>query len=135
MLKFFLVRGFQGEELILLTRLSLHGHGAARLHAEVLELVAAWDPADPARRLHGLNATKTAMALAELETSPRECLPVVDEAIQCQLRKTRSTRDKRLARIKQNLELAPAAIPYTFAVATAPRAEPVGAIVLWPLDP
>jgi hypothetical protein len=83
MLKFFLVPGFQGEELILLARLSLHGHGAARLHAEVLELVAAWDPADPALRLHGLNATKTAMALAELETSLRECLPVVDEAMLC----------------------------------------------------
>ena len=51
----FLVRGFQGEalsraaviathdntaKLILLARLSLYGHGAARLHDEVLELVA-----------------------------------------------------------------------------------------------
>ena len=33
----------------------------------VLELVAEWDPADPARRLRVLNATKTDMALADLK--------------------------------------------------------------------
>ena len=97
----FLVRGFQSEDLsraaviathddtaklILLARLSLYGHGAARLHDEVLELVAEWDPADPTRRLRVLNATKTDMALADLETSLRERLPAVDEAIQHQLR-------------------------------------------------
>jgi hypothetical protein len=81
----FLVRGFQGEELsraaviathddtaklILLARMSLYGHGAARLHDEVLELVAEWDPAAPARRLRVLNATKTDMALAEPGNQP-----------------------------------------------------------------
>ena len=223
----FLVRGFQGEELsraaviathddtaklILLARLSLYGHGAARLHDEVLELVAEWDPADPARRLRVLNATKTDLALADLETSLRERLPAVDEAIQRQLRAglpadvaqlkdrleslaadraerargllskraeeeansfvkvlqeqrerilrtrtrhdnefeqlafgfadhelrqlrdNRSYWDKRLARIERDLELEPAAIRRTFAVATAPRIEPAGAIVLWPLE-
>jgi hypothetical protein len=57
------------------------GHGAARLHDEVLELVAEWDPADPARRLRVLNATQTDLALADLEISLRERLPAVDEAI------------------------------------------------------
>ena len=223
----FLVRGFQGEELsraaviathddtaklILLARLSLYGHGAARLHDEVLELVAEWDPADPARRLRVLNATKTDLALADLETSLRERLPAVENTIQQQLRaalpadvaqlkdrleslaseraerargqlgkraedeanafvkvlqeqrerilKTRSKHDsefeqlafgfadhelrqlrdnrtywdKRLARIERDLELEPAAIRRTFEVATAPRIEPAGAIVLWPLE-
>jgi hypothetical protein len=223
----FLVRGFQGEELsraaviathddtaklILLARLSLYGHGAARLHDEVLELVAEWDPADPTRRLRVLNATKTDMALADLETSLRERLPSVDEAIQQQLRaqlpndvaqlkdrleglaadraerakaqlgkraedeanafvkvlqeqrerilKTRTKHDsefeqlafgfadqelrqlrdnrsywdKRLTRIERDLELEPAVIRRTFEVATAPRIEPAGAIVLWPLQ-
>jgi hypothetical protein len=223
----FLVRGFQGEELsraaviathddtaklILLARLSLYGHGAARLHDEVLELVAEWDPADPTRRLRVLNATKTDMALADLETSLRERLPAVEETIQHQLRvalpadvaqlkdrleslaadraerakgqlskraddeanafvkvleeqrerilKTRTKHDsefeqlafgfadhelrqlrdnrsywdKRLARIERDLELEPAVIRRTFEVATAPRIEPAGAIVLWPLQ-
>jgi hypothetical protein len=223
----FLVRGFQGEELsraaviathddtaklILLARMSLYGHGAARLHDEVLELVAEWDPADPARRLRVLNATKTDMALADLETSLRERLPALDDAIQHQLRaglpadvaqlkdrlealaadraerakgqlskraddeanafvkvlqeqrerilKTRTKHDsdfdqlafgfadhelrqlrdnrsywdKRLTRIERDLELEPAAIRRTFEVATAPRIEPAGAIVLWPLE-
>jgi hypothetical protein len=97
----FLARGFQGEELsraaviathddtaklILLARLSLYGHGAARLHDEVLELVAEWDPADPSRRLRVLNATKSDLALADLETNLRERLPAVEDAIQRQLR-------------------------------------------------
>lgn len=50
------------------------------------ELVAEWDPADPTRRLRVLNSTKTDMALADLETSLRESMPAVDEAIQHQLR-------------------------------------------------
>jgi hypothetical protein len=182
------------------------------LHDEVLELVAEWDPADPARRLRVLNATKTDMALADLETSLRERLPTVDEALKRQLRtqlpadvaqlkdrleavaaeraerakgqlgkraedeanafvkvlqeqrerilKTRTKHDsefeqlafgfadhelrqlrdnrsywdKRLGRIERDLELEPDAIRRTFEVATAPRIEPAGAIVLWPLQ-
>jgi hypothetical protein len=129
----------------------------------LLEPVAEWDPADPARRLRVLNATKTDMALADLETSLRERLPAVDEAIKQpraglpadvaqlkdrlealaaeradhelrQLRDNRSYWDKRLARIERDLELEPAAIRRTFEVATAPRIEPAGAIVLWPLE-
>jgi hypothetical protein len=52
-----------------------------------------------------------------------------------QLRENRSHWDKRLARIARDLELEPAAIRSTFAVATAPRIKPAGAIVLWPLQP
>jgi len=51
-----------------------------------------------------------------------------------QLRDNRSYWDKRLARIERDLELEPAAIRRTFEVATAPRIEPAGAIVLWPLE-
>ena len=62
----FLVRGFQTNNLskaavlatnddtakiILLARLSLYGHGATRLHDEMVEMVAEWDPIDPNRRL------------------------------------------------------------------------------------
>jgi superfamily II DNA/RNA helicase len=97
----FLVRGFQTDELsraavistaddtaklILLARLSLYGHGAARLHDEVIELVAEWDPADPARRLRVLNATKTDMALADLKASLQQRLPSASSAAQQQLR-------------------------------------------------
>ena len=231
----FLVRGFQTDELsraavltttddtaklVLLARLSLYGHGAARLHDEVIELVAEWDPmdrdpADPARRLRVLNATKTDMALADLETSLQQRLPAASPEVQQQLRlglpadvaqlkqrlealageraakaqqllgqraeaeaaafvkvleeqrerilKTRSKYDseadqlafsfatdeqaqlrqlrdnrnhweKRLARIDRDLELEPAAIRRSFAVSTAPRIEPAGAIYLWPLE-
>lgn len=49
-----------------------------------------------------------------------------------QLRDNRSYWDRRLARIERDLELEPAAIRRTFEVATAPRIEPAGAIVLWP---
>ncbi len=45
-----------------------------------------------------------------------------------QLRDNRSYWDRRLARIERDL----AAIRRTFEVATAPRIEPAGAIVLWP---
>jgi hypothetical protein len=51
-----------------------------------------------------------------------------------QLRDNRSYWDKRLARIERDLELEPAVIRRTFEVATAPRIEPAGAIVLWPLQ-
>jgi hypothetical protein len=51
-----------------------------------------------------------------------------------QLRDNRSYWDKRLTRIERDLELEPAAIRRTFEVATAPRIEPAGAIVLWPLQ-
>ena len=51
-----------------------------------------------------------------------------------QLRDNRSYWDKRLARIERDLELEPAAIRRTFEVATAPRIEPAGVIVLWPLE-
>ena len=51
-----------------------------------------------------------------------------------QLRDNRSYWDKRLARIERDLELEPAAIRRTFEVATAPRIEPAGAIVLWHLE-
>jgi hypothetical protein len=97
----FLVRGFQTDELsraavlttaddtaklILLPRLSLYGHGASRLHDEVIELVAEWDPADPARRLRVLNTTKTDLALADLEASLQQQLPPASPAVQQQLR-------------------------------------------------
>ena len=36
--------------------------------------------------------------------------------------------------LERDLELEPAAIRRTFEVATAPRIEPAGAIVLWPLQ-
>jgi len=226
----FLVRGFQTDELsraavlstaddtaklILLARLSLYGHGAARLHDEVIELVAEWDPADPARRLRVLNTTKTDMALADLEVSLQQRLPPASPAVQQQLRlglpadvtqlkqrlealaceraakaqqllgqraeaeaaafvkvleeqrerilktlskydseadqlafsfaideqaQLRQLRDnrnhweKRLARIDRDLELEPAAIRRSFAVSTAPRIAPAGAIYLWPLE-
>jgi hypothetical protein len=51
-----------------------------------------------------------------------------------QLRDNRSYWDKRLTRIERDLELEPAVIRRTFEVATAPRIEPAGAIVLWPLE-
>ena len=51
-----------------------------------------------------------------------------------QLRDNRSYWDRRLARIERDLELEPSAIRRTFEVATAPRIEPAGAIVLWPLQ-
>ena len=75
----FLMRGFQSDalsraaviathddtaKLIVLARLSLYGHRAARLHDEVLALAAEWDPADPARRLRKLSVEKTGRAMA-----------------------------------------------------------------------
>jgi hypothetical protein len=51
-----------------------------------------------------------------------------------QLRDNCSYWDKRLARIERDLKLEPAAIRRTFQVGTAPRIDPAGAIVLWPLE-
>ena len=81
----FLMRGFQTDEisraavvgthddtakLILLGRLSLYGHSAARLHDEVLAVVAEWYPDDPSRKLHVLGKDRHERALADLEQSP-----------------------------------------------------------------
>ena len=91
----FLMRGFQTDDLsraavlgtgddtaklILLARLSLYGHGAARLHDEVMAVVAEWDPADPARRLRVLNEKKSDQAIADLEASLQLRLRAGDEA-------------------------------------------------------
>ena len=91
----FLMRGFQTDDLsraavlgtsddtaqlILLARLSLYGHGAARLHDEVIAVVAEWDPADPARRLRVLNEKKSEQAIADLETSLQQRIRADDEA-------------------------------------------------------
>lgn len=80
----FLMRGFQSDllsraavlgtaddtaKLIVLARLSLYGHGAARLHDEVLAVVAEWDPADPNRRLRKLSVEKSDRAMKELKES------------------------------------------------------------------
>jgi hypothetical protein len=85
----FLMRGFQSDalsraavlgttddtaKLIVLARLSLYGHGAARLHDEVLAVVAEWDPADPNRRLRKLSAEKGKRALEELEAALQQRL-------------------------------------------------------------
>ena len=85
----FLMRGFQSDvlsraavlgtsddtaKLIVLARLSLYGHGAARLHDEVLAVVAEWDPADPSRRLRKLSDAKSQRALEDLEASLQQRL-------------------------------------------------------------
>jgi len=89
LLRRFLMRGFQSDalsraavlgtsddtaKLIVLTRLSLYGHGAARLHDEVLAVVAEWDPADPNRRLRKLSEEKSRRALEDLEASLQQRL-------------------------------------------------------------
>ena len=96
----FLMRGFQTDglsraavlgtsddtaKLILLVRLSLYGHSAARLHDEVLAVVAEWDPADPQRRLRVLNEKKSEQAIADLESSLQQRLRA-GEAVQNELR-------------------------------------------------
>ena len=90
----FLMRGFQTDEisraavvgthddtakLILLGRLSLYGHSAARLHDEVLAVVAEWYPDDPRRKLHVLGKDRQERALADLEQSLKQRLeaPVI----------------------------------------------------------
>jgi SNF2 family DNA or RNA helicase len=85
----FLMRGFQTDalsraavlgtsddtaKLIVLARLSLYGHGASRLHDEVLAVAAEWDPSDPSRRLRKLSAEKTARAMEDLETALQQRL-------------------------------------------------------------
>jgi ERCC4-related helicase len=89
LLRRFLMRGFQSDalkraavlgtsddtaKLIVLARLSLYGHGAARLHDEVLAVVAEWDPADPNRRLRKLSEEKSRRALEDLEASLQQRL-------------------------------------------------------------
>ena len=89
LLRRFLMRGFQSDalsraavlgtsddtaKLIVLARLSLYGHGAARLHDEVLTVVAEWDPADPSRRLRKLSEEKSRRALDDLEASLQQRL-------------------------------------------------------------
>ncbi len=89
LLRRFLMRGFQSDalsraavlgtsddtaKLIVLARLSLYGHGAARLHDEVLAVVAEWRPGDPSRTLYKLGEEKTKRALADLEASLQQRL-------------------------------------------------------------
>jgi SNF2 family DNA or RNA helicase len=89
LLRRFLMRGFQSDalsraavlgtsddtaKLIVLARLSLYGHGAARLHDEVLAVVAEWDPADPSRRLRKLSDAKSQRALEDLEATLQQRL-------------------------------------------------------------
>ena len=51
-----------------------------------------------------------------------------------QLRLNRAYWDKRIAKIERDLKFEPDKIRKTFEVATTPRVEPAGAIILWPLD-
>ena len=97
----FLVRGFQTNnlnkaavlathdnkaKLILLARLSLYGYGATRLHDEMIELVAEWDPMDSHRKLRVLNSTKAGFAIEDLTNSLKDNLPEVDLKVQNKLR-------------------------------------------------
>ncbi len=85
----FLMRGFQSDalshaavlgtgddtaKLVVLARLSLYGHGASRLHDELIAVVAEWDPADPSRRLRVLNGDKSKRALEDLDTALQQRL-------------------------------------------------------------
>jgi hypothetical protein len=91
----FLMRGFQSDllsraavlgtsddtaKLIVLARLSLYGHGASRLHDEVLVVVAEWDPTDPNRRLRKLSEEKSRRALEELEEALQQRLEAPEGA-------------------------------------------------------
>ena len=91
----FLMRGFQSDalsraavlgtaddtaKLIVLARLSLYGHGASRLHDEVLAVVAEWDPADPSRRLRKLSVEKSDRAMQELKESLQQQLKAPESA-------------------------------------------------------
>ena len=51
-----------------------------------------------------------------------------------QLRLNRAYWDKRIAKIERDLKFEPDKIRKTFEVATTPRVEPAGAIILWPLE-
>jgi superfamily II DNA or RNA helicase len=92
----FLMRGFQSDaisraavmgtaddtaKLIVLARLSLYGHGAARLHDELIAVVAEWDPADPSRRLRKLSEEKTKRALEDLEASLQQRLEPPESSV------------------------------------------------------
>jgi hypothetical protein len=89
----FLMRGFQSDalsraavlgttddtaKLIVLARLSLYGHGAARLHDELIAVVAEWDPADPNRRLRKLSEEKSKRALDDLEAALQQRLEAAE---------------------------------------------------------
>ena len=91
----FLMRGFQSDllsraaelgtsddtaKLIVLARLSLYGHGASRLHDEVLAVVTEWDPTDPNRRLRKLSEEKSRRALEELEDALQQRLEAPEAA-------------------------------------------------------
>ena len=60
--------------------MSLYGHGASRLHDEVLAVVAEWDPADPSRRLRKLSVEKSDRAMGELESSLQQQLEAPETA-------------------------------------------------------
>ena len=51
-----------------------------------------------------------------------------------QLRLNRSHWVKRLEKLERDLKIEPEKIKKTFEVATAPRVEPAGVIILWPLQ-
>jgi chromosome segregation ATPase len=67
-------------KLIVLARLSLYGHGAARLHDEVLAVVAEWRPSDTDRKLYRLSPEKTSRAMKELEASLQQQLVAPEAA-------------------------------------------------------
>ncbi len=91
----FLMRGFQSDalshaavlgtgddtaKLVVLARLSLYGHGASRLHDELIAVVAEWDPSDPSRRLRVLNGDKSKRALEDLDTALQQRLEAPEGA-------------------------------------------------------
>jgi hypothetical protein len=91
----FLMRGFQSDalshaavlgtgddtaKLVVLARLSLYGHGASRLHDELIAVVAEWYPADPSRRLRVLNGDKSKRALEDLDTALQQRLEAPEGA-------------------------------------------------------
>ena len=127
LLRRFLLPGFQSDarkraavlgtsddtaKLIVLARLSLYGHGAARLHDEVLAVVAEWDPADPSRRLRKLSDEKSRRALEDLEASLQQRLEA-PEAITAALKGHLAADVDRLAR--------PSIAWWTNAARTLPR--------------
>jgi hypothetical protein len=190
----------------------LYGHGATRLHDEMVEIIAEWDPTDPNRRLRVLNSTKTGFAIEDLTNSLKNKLPDIDFSVQSKLKehisdditflkekfdqvigekasralkmlieraesesnnfvkllneqrsrvlKTQRKHDtqfdqlilgfaeqeliqlrlnrnhwvKRLEKLERDLKIEPEKIKKTFEVATAPRVEPAGVIILWPLQ-
>ncbi|KEF42162.1 MAG: hypothetical protein ER33_07315 [Cyanobium sp. CACIAM 14] len=114
----FLMRGFHSDALsraVVLARLSLHGHGATRLHHEVLAMVTEWDPADPNRRLRKLSVEKSDRAIKELQASLQQHLA----ADVSQLREALDrVVEERLQTIDSDLEREPERIRRTFALQT-----------------